>query len=464
MNVQFRPAPNDSASIDHVAKQRLEREAQFDRRPALLRTTTWLVTLLFTTIVAGSVVGKTEIVARGQGRAVPVDRTQPIQAQIVGALKEVRVREGDRVKVGDVLAVLDDTEYRNDIRTVESNMAQKRRERLAASAIVSVLGPGNGVDDLFVDNCLSAFGAMAAKEPSFDVAVETPIARDAFQSVRFQFLEAMEDLKQLQASSQTQAQILKGYEAESAILEERESATGPLMKSGAISRQTFLDRNRELATLRRNLGIARSQDAEAKTRLEVATDRLRRLREKTLADARKRANDDYDTKSLDEARLGSAKYRLAFTVIKAPVDGTVDNIKTALKSGFVAPGQQIMSIVPADAKLEFEAYFENKDAGFLEAGQKTVIQLDTFPAERYGYVSGRVLTVSRDARQIPDATGWFFAARIALDATEIHHDGKSFPFQAGMSGTADVITGERRLIGYFLEPVVKAMQDGMGER
>ncbi len=78
-----------------------------------------------------------------------------------------------------------------------------------------------------------------------------------------------------------------------------------------------------------------------------------------------------------------------------------------------------MSIVPTNTPLEVEAYFENRDAGFLALGQKAVIKLDSFPAERFGALNGTITFVSKDARKIPPESKWVYATRIDMQANSI---------------------------------------------
>jgi len=67
----------------------------------------------------------------------------------------------------------------------------------------------------------------------------------------------------------------------------------------------------------------------------------------------------------------------------------------------VTPAQQLLSIAPDDDRLEVEAVIENRDVGFVVAGQSVEVKIDAFPFTRYGLMSGTVLSVDRDAESTP---------------------------------------------------------------
>lgn len=122
------------------------------------------------------------------------------------------------------------------------------------------------------------------------------------------------------------------------------------------------------------------------------------------------------------------------------------------------------ALVPSDVKVGIEALFENRDIGFLRAGQKAFIKFDAFPAKRFGIVNGRVSMVGADSREQVASKKWAYAARLVLDQTSLRVEGKDMALTPGMTATVDVITGERLIIGYFFDPVIKAVQDGLQER
>jgi hemolysin D len=131
--------------------------------------------------------------------------------------------------------------------------------------------------------------------------------------------------------------------------------------------------------------------------------------------------------------------------------------------GVVTPAQQLMVIVPRDHPLELEAWVENKDIGFVSPGQPVEVKVETFPFTTYGTIPGKVLMVSREAVQV-DKVGLVYPARISVERSTIVVDGQPTPLLAGMSVSAEIKTGKRRLIEFFLSPFIRHARESLRER
>jgi hemolysin D len=131
--------------------------------------------------------------------------------------------------------------------------------------------------------------------------------------------------------------------------------------------------------------------------------------------------------------------------------------------GVVTPAQPLMVIVPSSGPLEVEAWIENKDVGFVQAGLPAEIKVDTFPFTRYGTVAGEVLSVSADA--VPqERAGLVYGARVSLDDTALRTEEGEIRLRPGMAVSVEIKTGERRLIEFVLSPLLKAWQESGRER
>jgi hemolysin D len=152
--------------------------------------------------------------------------------------------------------------------------------------------------------------------------------------------------------------------------------------------------------------------------------------------------------------------------------------------GVVTPAQQLMVIVPADARLEAEAMVSNRDIGFVHPGQLVEVKVDTFNFTRYGLLRGEVASISHDSivrdkppdRQGAAKAGWLadtsepqgqellYTARIALDRTQMQVEDKLIDLSPGMAVTAEIKTGSRRIIQYLLSPLMRYKQESLRER
>jgi len=122
-----------------------------------------------------------------------------------------------------------------------------------------------------------------------------------------------------------------------------------------------------------------------------------------------------------------------------------------------------MVIVPIQAGLEVEAMIANKDIGFIEEGQEAEVKIDAFPFTKYGLIDAKLNHLSNDA--IADKElGLVYKAQVTLAKSTILVEGKELTLSPGMTVSVEVKTGKRRLIEYFLAPLLRYKQESVRER
>jgi hemolysin D len=131
--------------------------------------------------------------------------------------------------------------------------------------------------------------------------------------------------------------------------------------------------------------------------------------------------------------------------------------------GVVTPAQILMLVVPQQQRVEIEALLENKDVGFVHPEQPVEIKLETFPFTRYGTTQGTVTHISRDAIT-DEKRGLLYLAKIRLAKNTVNVDDHEEPIVPGMSATAEIKTGKRSVIEYFLSPVLQYKSESLRER
>jgi hemolysin D len=147
----------------------------------------------------------------------------------------------------------------------------------------------------------------------------------------------------------------------------------------------------------------------------------------------------------------NATYREKLTTLVAPVDGVVQQLAVHTAGGVVTEAQVLMIIVPEGAQITAEVTLENKDIGFVNAGQDAAIKLETFNFTRYGTIDAKVSLVTADAVN-DEKRGAIFPVTLALAQNQIDVDGKMIRLAPGMNLTAEIKTGKRRVIEYLLSP------------
>jgi hemolysin D len=188
--------------------------------------------------------------------------------------------------------------------------------------------------------------------------------------------------------------------------------------------------------------------------------------------------------------LVKASAKLGYTRLFAPITGVVQDVAITTVGQVVRPGQELMIVVPENARLEAEALVINKDIGFVAQGQSAVLKIDSFPFTRYGTIPGKVIRVSHDSVSgsgasvngsdtslvsqtttpsdvtvpTPQVQDLVYPVTIALEKTTIMADGKAVPLLAGMNATVEIRTGDRRVIDFLLAPIREVASEAAHER
>jgi hemolysin D len=131
--------------------------------------------------------------------------------------------------------------------------------------------------------------------------------------------------------------------------------------------------------------------------------------------------------------------------------------------GVVTPAQELMLIVPDEESLEVEALLENKDIGFVEEGQQAEVKIDAFPFTKYGTIDGTLTDISNDA-VVDEAKGLVFKTQVALNRSVMRIGKRQVKLTPGMSVVVEVKTGTRRVIEFFLAPLLRYKQESIRER
>lgn len=460
---QDNPSNKDELEFLPAAQEILETPASPAGRALLFTLCT-----LFALTVIWAFVGRIDIVAVARGRIIPTERVKEIQPSEKGVVIAIHVSEGKEVKAGDVLVELNPTETASDRDSTGSELTGARlnldRLNQLAAAIQQPLsetteyvpGMAEGAQALQIENQKQLFAA-------------------GLNGYRSNVQGVMEELNEKQSELKAAEAEIKRLSDTLPLVRERKEKRGELAKQGYGSRMEYLQAEQEFVDIRESL----SRQEKTRDGVAHAIDGLNEKLKSTRAEQEitiRREIDETRTKVQSlEQQLGKYKERAEQTRIVSPIDGTVQQLVIGTVGGVVTPAQQLMVIVPKESGLEVEAFVENKDIGFIEPGQEAAVKIDTFKFTRYGLIPGKVISLSRDAvlqeaqqkglpPTRPEEQQALYKARIKPEKTEMNIDGRMVPLSPGMTVTAEIKTGDQRVIEYILNPVLQYAHDAMRER
>ena len=166
-----------------------------------------------------------------------------------------------------------------------------------------------------------------------------------------------------------------------------------------------------------------------------------------LADRDKQANEL-------EANIKEIEFKKQQQNIISPVDGYVNTMLVHTIGGVVTPAEKVISIVPADSPLSIKVSVLNKDIGFVKEGMPVQVKIDTFDFQKYGMIEGKVKKVSKDSVE-DEKQGLIYDVFITPVTKTLRVDGIDQPISTGMGLSAEIKTGKRRIIEFFIYPIIK---------
>jgi hemolysin D len=409
------------------------------------------VMLVFTAGIVWSSIGRIDIVAVAQGKVIPSGYSKVIQPVIQqfesGIVAAIHVQDGQVVKKGEVLIELDPTQPGADR---EKAANEYRAAKLDAARLRALLA-GN-----------ERFDAPSDADPKL-LAVQQQMLRDQLAEYRARVDASRQLIQQRQSAIDATQANVERLEATVPIEEQRAAAYKKLLAEKFVSEMDYLqfeqqriDKKQELEGQRHQLKQNRSALAEAEKNYQALVSEFKKTRQGELAEAETRAN------SLAQ-EVVKASQRTGLQRLVSPIDGVVQQLAIHTVGGVVTPAQQLMVVVPQDHPVEVEAQVGNTDVGFVKEGQAVEIKVETFPFTLYGTIPGRVVSVSDDAAPV-EKVGLVYPTRVSLDRATIQVEGRQVKLSPGMAVTVEIKTGQRRLIEFFLSPLLKSVQETARER
>ncbi len=422
-------------------------------RPAhpLGRTFVWLLVSFFTISLLWAWFGKVDTVASAQGKIVLRENSKVIQASELGVVREIHVNDGDKVIKGDVLIELDPTQTSADLEQVKQNLTAANLKKLQAHSLV---------------NC--SFDRMIDKNKFIQSDISnTELAYELVVSRCAEFQATISNLKKLQDEQRAQ---LAGVDSELLklkqilpLLEEQMAARKELMDKGLSPKLLYLQLQERHVAHTNDIDIQYNRQRELYSAIEAADSRIQQVRQ----EFRKTSIDEQATAEKEilyyRSDLKKALSRNDLQELKAPVDGTIQQLTTYTLGGVVQPAETLMVIVPGAGELIASALILNKDIGSVKVNDKVEVKLEAFPFTKYGVIEGILENISLDAIQ-DENLGLVYAARIRLDKSNITMGDKVIPISSGMTLTAEIKTGQRRVIEFILAPLLRYRDEALRER
>lgn len=391
-------------------------------------------------------VGRVDVIVQAQGRLIsdhPTIAMKPLERTVV---KEVRVRVGDRVKAGQILATFDPVFSKADMERLaaEVELYEAQFARLEAE---------------------SADRPYVLSEKPSDAALwqrSIFLRRQAFHAEKLEyFARELERIAKTRRSLEDnlvlQRERLAGYGDIERMYKKAIGTQAVSLRSLREVELTRMQLEADISDKEHNILVldSESQARAAERDAFRAEWKIKTVEEMVrVKEALTAARKEYD----------KALQMTSYVVLRAPEDAVVHDIAPLSMGSAVREVEPLITLVPLGGTLEVEAEVRAEDIGRIREGNTVRVKVTPFPFQKYGTLSGEVRVISADAFQREgEQGGTFYRARIAITGAEDRAAAIRDRLVPGMETLSEIRVGERRIIEYLIHPIIRSLDEAIRE-
>ncbi|MEM6753957.1 MAG: HlyD family efflux transporter periplasmic adaptor subunit [Cyanobacteria bacterium P01_C01_bin.38] len=437
-----------------------------------------------------SIVATVDETGSARGRIEPLGATRKLDSIAGGRVSAVNVKEGDKVKAGDVLLKLDNDTVKSELEITKEKLAGlenqvsqlqllKKQVELTAST-QEQQNQSQALEKKAQVN--QAIGDLNAKQSTYNL----------------QKLEKQSLVNQAKQQIQTSVNEQNSAQARLDIDRNQVKRFSNLLKDGAVSAAQIDNLRKEQQESKRGYERTQSDIKQAQLRLAEESNRyqatmnqlesdiqqakLRVAEQKSsyqsavnagklallktqeqLKDLQRQINSHKSEIAQTRSEITSLNIQMQQRIVRSPIDGIVFELPVTKPGEVLQPGQRIARIAPEDSGFVLRATMPVKETGLLKTGMPVKVKFDAYPFQEYGVVPGKVSWISPDSKveSATPGTPETYELKIALDKPYIENGSQPIPLTPGQTANAEVIVRQRRAIDFLLDPFKKLQKGGL---
>jgi adhesin transport system membrane fusion protein len=426
---------------------------QHDNPPFLARGILGLVALVIASFVSWAAIAKINEIARGEGKVIPVSKTQIIQSSEPGVVQQIAVVLGQVVRKGQLLVQLDNTTTTSTLgesvakaRALGAKVARLKLEEEGKYDVAYVCP-----DDVLAvakDVCANEAQLFAADRASYNNKLG--VLQERVRQRENELSEAHDNIDRL-------VQNIDGAQRQYNLL-------SPLAKKKLVAETEVLKTERDLTDQQGQLKVYQGSIDRLQAAVQEATlqlgDLALELRQQALTE---KAQALAELSVVGETVRGASD-RVKRTDIRSPVDGIVNTLEVNTIGAYVDPGRVIAGIVPTADVLLVEAKISPRDVAFIRRGQPAIVKVTAYDFSIFGGLEGVVENISADSLVEKEKGETYYLVQVKTDKSELERDGKTYPIIPGMVASVEIMTGSKTVLSYLMKPINKARTEALTER
>jgi adhesin transport system membrane fusion protein len=424
-----------------------------DKPPLFARFVIIIVALFVTSFFTWAAIAKVEEIARGEGKVIPLSKTQIIQTSEPGVVEEIAVKVGEVVEKGQLLLRL------NNMTTASTlgEATAKRRTLMAKIARLDIEANGNYVA---VYQCPPEVAG-----PAPDIcANEQRLLEARRQNYRTKLSVLNQRMIQRQAELNEVRVKLEGLENNLAVSGKKHELLEKLNKKHLVAEIEFLTSKEKLTEMTGQIDSMRRSVPGLEAAVTEAEAQIKEISSEVGQEALGEKTQALADLSVVEETIRGVSDRVARTDIRSPVDGIVNTLEVNTLGAFVQPGAVVAEIVPTSDKLLVEARISPRDVAFVRRGQNALVKITAFDFSIFGGLEGEVTNVSADSLVDKESGNTYYQVYVRTGTSLLEKDGKEYSIMPGMVTTVEIMTGRKTVLSYLMKPINKARTEALTER
>lgn len=406
------------------------------------RAILWIVLSIITFSIFWLFFAKIDIVVSARGKVIPIGELQILQPIETGVITKINIKEGDFVKKGQILMQIDPS-------VTQTSLSSKEKDLLVLDLQIIRI-------DALINNKIPFFNSITneAKEQEKLFLIQKNAQEESI--LRY-------EMKLLQVSSQYQSSLSEESRLTMLLSKDKERQIKLQKVLDIILRKDYEELEKNILNLKEQVIISKYKVIESLKKIEEIKE------EKNSSINQFKDNKYTELLSLKKEKrnliseIKAISFKNQKQSIVAPIDGYIAKLMVNTIGGVVTPAEKLISLLPKDADLIVKVNVLNKDIGFIKKDMISKIKIDTFSFQKYGFFEGEIINVG--SFSIDDENlGPIFEVKIKPNGKTIMVEGSERYLEAGMSVTAEIKVGKRRIIEFFIYPIIRYLDEGLSVR
>ncbi len=405
------------------------------------------IMLFFIAFISWATFSEVDEVVRGSGKVVPSGQTKILQNLEGGIVSDIRVKEGDTVKKGQIIYTLSNEFFKADLKSKEIDLLAFKASAIRLEASIDEKEEISFPDELeekipdIIENEKKIFF-----EDLKNKKTKINITKDQLKQKEYKLKEAETKFENLSLElnlAQTNMQILESLYKKKVV--SKKEYIGELSKKQNIVTK--------LSETRNSIPIIKEEIQEAQKKIQSVKSEIKTKYLEKYSSLKAEIN------KLIEKNKANTDRELR-KHIASPVNGIINKLYFHTIGGIVKSGDKVAEITPLDDSLTIEARVATSSRAQIWAGQKVSVEITAYDFSKYGLLDGKLISISPDSFE--DRNGnIYYLVKVKVDSNQFAPE---LPILPGMIANVNILTGKKTILQYIIKPLKDISNNALGEK